>query len=58
MEASAEQENSVWKSSELPRGPTTLNLPGEWGSERTWPSRDSGVCISHHTWAYEMKSIC
>ena len=49
MAASAGQENSFWKSSELPSGPMTLNLPGECTSVSTWLSRDSGVCISHHT---------
>ena len=36
MLASAGQLNSFWKSSEFPRGPITLNSPGEWTSERTW----------------------
>ena len=49
MAASAGQENSFWKSSELPSGPMTLNLPGECTSVSTWLSRDSGVWISHHT---------
>ena len=49
MAASAGQENSFWKSSELPSGPMTLNLPGECTSVSTWLSSDSGVCISHHT---------
>ena len=49
--ASAGQENCFWKSSELPSGPMTLNLPGLWGSLNTCPRRLSGVWISHQTWA-------
>ena len=51
---SAGQLNSLWKSSELERGPRTRNLPGECGSPSTWPSRDWSVCISHQTLTWSL----